>query len=435
MNWLHRWRDAGLRQRLAIYGRRGAWSTLEYLAYPLLMLACTPLFLRSLGTHQYGQWMLLVTLGNLGGLAGLGMGAATIKDVSAARGRGDMGFAVQAVRVASFIAMACSVVVVAALLAAWALGGHALLARMGSEDDLLPLIVGALCLVGLEQLDSVYAGALRGLERFDTSARVEVSAKFAIVLGSLAVALVWGRLDLIVALTLVLTALRAAAKGWLAARLLGQGPLWPVWNRSMARHVLQFGKWSWLQSLGSALFSVADRLVIGSVLGADALARYSLCLQLAQQVHTLPAAATSFLFPMFSRKLEAGIDMRRWVLGLVVGLALVAGLIALPLWLLAEPILRLWVGADVATASAGLLALLALSHWVLSFTITPHYFLYGANAARFVAAANIAAGLASTAVNLVFIPAYGLAAAALSRLVYGAVAAALYAWRLRRRPA
>jgi O-antigen/teichoic acid export membrane protein len=403
----------------------------EYLAYPLLMLTATPLFLRYLGSEQYGQWMLLVTLGNLGGLAGLGMGAATTKDVSAALGRGDTSFAVLAVRVSSLIALACSAAAGLLLAICWMLWGASHFARMGSPAELQPLVLMAAGLLAFEQLDSVYTGALRGLERFDVSARVEMMARFAIVIAALGTAAVSRRLEWVLAVYLTLTFMRAAAKAHACARLMGGVALWPTWERTMARHVLSFGQWSWLQSLGSALFSVVDRLIIGSVLGADALAHFSVCLQLAQQVQALPAAASSFLFPMFSRKLQSGQPTHGQVLKLTLLLGTFGAAIALPLVLFGHELLGLWVGLSIADSSSGLLALLALAHWVLVLCVPSHYFLFGANLARFVALVGLGAGTVSSLLNVLLIPVFGLAAAAGARAVYGLLVLAGFAVRLR----
>ena len=88
---------ARLRPALA-HAPQSLWGMAEYFAYPLMMFIATPFFLAQLGAQQYGQWMLILAFTGFGGIAGLGMGTAAIKEVSAHRGRGDMPGAILSVR-------------------------------------------------------------------------------------------------------------------------------------------------------------------------------------------------------------------------------------------------------------------------------------------------------------------------------------------------
>lgn len=421
-------------RRALTFGRQGGWSSAEYLFFPLLMLIATPVFLKSLGAEQYGRWMLLAALSGMVGWAGLGMGAATIREVAAARGRGNGAAAARCVRVAMLIVLVCSVVAGSLLIVGFLGGGHHLLARMGGPQELLPVVVGAFFMMAADQADSVYAGALRGAERFDLAARLEIVARLAIVAGTLAVALMSERLDLVIAVGVALNIGRVLFKAAAVSRLLGGRAAAPAWDRGVATGLVQFGKWSFLQLVGSAVFSTADRLVIGSLLGADALARYSICLQLAQQVQSIPAAFGSFLFPYFTRNATAASPERnRRSLTIATStLTIMALCIAAPLVFLARPILDFWVGTEISSQASDLLGWLAGAHCALAVPVAAHYFLYGAGLARWVALSNIVAGSVSLALVLTLVPVMGLFGAALSRFLYGAILAFSYALKLFR---
>src|SRR5687768_17683360 len=53
------------------------------------MILATPLFIKNLGTHQYGLWVLLNTITQLMSIFNLGLGDANIKYISAYRGTSD----------------------------------------------------------------------------------------------------------------------------------------------------------------------------------------------------------------------------------------------------------------------------------------------------------------------------------------------------------
>jgi O-antigen/teichoic acid export membrane protein len=413
-------------------GKQSGWAMAEYFAYPLMMFAATPIFLHLLGTAQYGQWMLLLTFNGLGGLAGLGMGTAAIKEVSAHRGRGDFLGAADAVRSCLAVTLASSITLSALLIIIGIFAGPALLSKMGDPAIVLHIVVGAAILIALEQIDTVFAGAIRGMERFDISARIEASAKFAMVICALATAWFTHQLEPVIWVTIGVTVLRAAIKAIIAARILSAGPLTPHWNQAQVARVFAFGKWTWTQSIGAAMFATADRMIVGSVLGADALARYSVCLQLAQQIQTIPAAGAQVLFPMISRRMEQGEDVKHFAFKAMFWLTLFAAVLAAPVILFSHLILSLWVGGQIADQASSVLAILAVGFALLAINNVPHFVLLGLDDARSVAWINIGAGLLAVAMSIILIPKIGLIGAASGRMAYASAICLLIAIMIRR---
>ena len=415
-------------------GSQGIWNSAEYILYPLLMLAATPVFLHSLGARQYGQWMLLITLGSLGGWAGMGMGAATIREVASAHGRGDQHQASDYIRVASLIVILGTVFVGLLLICAFALGASRIFSQMGDRSELYPIIIGAPFLIASDQIDSVFSGALRGAERFGMVARLEMLSKTIIVGGCLVAAVTSHRLDLLIVVSVALNFFRVAIKSSAVALLFGIDSILPTWHAKVAASLISFGKWSVIQLIGSAIVSSADRLMVGSLLGADSLASYSICLQLAQQVQSIPAAFGGFLFPYFTKRSQAldGRHQSRLLLVSTGALSLLAIVIALPLVINAHTILGLWVGSAVAADSSNLLRLLALGFFTLALPTAAHYFLYGIGQAKWVAISNLVAGILSLLLNFMLVPWFGALGAAASRFVYGAVIMISFSWKLLR---
>jgi O-antigen/teichoic acid export membrane protein len=216
----------------------------------------------------------------------------------------------------------------------------------------------------------------------------------------------------------------SAQRGQSPQRLLGRGLLRLQWDRSHVARAFHFGKWTWAQSIGAALFATADRLLVGSMMGAAALAHYSVCVQLAQQVQTLPAAGAQVLLPRVSRLESEGTHYRAMALRLTLGVGAIAGLAGLVLALLGQWLLQLWVGTAIADETSGTLPLLAVGYAVLGANVVPHYVLLGAGRARFVAVVNIAAGLLAILLAWLLVPTMGFAGAAIGRLCYALVISA-----------
>ena len=415
-------------------GRQGVWNSAEYIFFPLLMLVATPVFLHSLGARQYGQWMLLITLGSLGGWAGMGMGAATIREVASAHGRGDQHQASDYIRVASLIVILGTIFVGLLLICAFALGASRIFSQMGDRSELYPIIIGAPFLIASDQIDSVFSGALRGAERFGMVARLEMLSKTIIVGGCLVAAVTSHKLDLLIVVSVILNLVRVAIKSSAVAALFGVQAIFPCWDVEVATSLIKFGKWSLIQLVGSAIFSSADRLMVGSLLGPNVLANYSICLQLAQQVQSIPAAFGGFLFPYFTKRSNGltGQNKSPVLLVSTTALSLMSIIIALPLVIRADPLLNLWVGSAVAADSSRLISVLALGYCILALPIAAHYFLYGTGQAKLVAISNLAAGILTLFLNLLLIPWFGVIGAAATRFAYGTVLIVIFSWKLLR---
>jgi O-antigen/teichoic acid export membrane protein len=421
--------------RLATHARNAGWSTVEYLFYPLLMLAATPAYVDRLGAPDYGLWMLVAAITGFGSAANFGMGTATVRFVAACRGRDDPGGVAATVRQTLSIAVGGGLFFAIALLAAAPWLARHVFENMGSTDKVGQTLVIAAFLLFVQQFDAVYASAIKGLERFDVASRTEMAIKLTLVGTCLATA--WLTRDLIYVLGILcaVTCAGVLARGVIAGRLIGAGVLLPGWSREGAREVFSFGVWNCLQGMAAALFQNADRLLIGAYLGAGAVAYFSVCTQLAQQIHTLPAAAMAVLLPLAARRSVTGSAGLARIRKLSVGVnLLVASLLALGLFLIGPRFLNWWMGAEFAGHAQGVLPWLTLGYFLLALGVAPHFLLLGQGQARFVSLSNIAGGAATLLCAALLIPAAGVLGAAWSRIAYGPLLVVNYVRLFRKAP-
>jgi O-antigen/teichoic acid export membrane protein len=175
-----------------------------------------------------------------------------------------------------------------------------------------------------------------------------------------------------------------------------------------------------LQALAGVVFSYADRFLIASMLGTAPVAIYVLCVQVAQPIHGLCAAAFNFVFPHISSRHEAGeIDgpLRVFRLASLISLAL-SLVFALPLVLFGNPLLAFWMGRQVAQEGHVVLALLAVAYALIALNTVPHYALLAFGRVRLVAGLNLGSGLLLVVLIAVLVPFFGLIGAALGRIGY-----------------
>lgn len=402
-----------------------AWAMLEYGWYPLLLFVATPWFLHRLGTDAYGHWMLLTATVSFGGILNTGTGAATIKAISAGLG-GAVGINPErTVRASLALAILGGGALAFLVFAVFWFAGSTWLARMG--DPVLVQLTGAAAtlLLWLEQLDNVFSSAIKGAEQFGQAARIEIVAKTAQIVAGALILLWWPELWALYASLIFVAVLRLLAKMNIAKRLLGLSKLSPSLVGTSS--LLHFAKWGWLQGVGGVLFGVADRMLVGSLLGAASLAYYSIASQLALQIHAVTAAGMSVIFPKVSRKLEAGGRFSLWRVTKVTTMAnlLLSSSIALVLILLGPMILSNWIGSTAAAPTAEVLPWLVVAYWVLALNVVPYYILLGMGRIRFVGVTVVISGVAAAIAMYVAVSKLGLAGAPTGRVIYAILSLAL----------
>jgi O-antigen/teichoic acid export membrane protein len=365
--------------------------------------------------------MLLTATVGLGAVLNVGTGAATIKQISSSLGRTAGRDVEHAVRSSLAIAVAGGGLLATLIFAAFWFTGDALFQKMG--DQSLVRLTGAVAalLCWIEQIDNVFASALKGGEQFGPAARIEIGSKTVQIFGAVCAVLIWESLEALYVSLVLSTMVRLLAKSWASRRTLALTSFQPDFTN--LTDILQYAKWGWLQGAGGLLFGIADRMLVGSFLGAPSLAHYSVATQLAQQIHALSAAGLSVIFPNVSRKLaqDADFSLKRIAVLTVAGNVITSGILALGLLIFGRTILKLWLGEAEAEATAELLWYLTIAYWFLAINVAPHFILLAVGRMRFVAMSNLTAGLVSLATMFALAQSYGLTGIALARIVYGMI--------------
>jgi O-antigen/teichoic acid export membrane protein len=409
------------------HGTNSAWVVAETVGYTVLVLALTPILLKQLGQEGFGLWTLLITIISLGAIVNTGTNAAITRLTAHALARNDerelesvaggalaivgYGGGLLALAIAFFF-------VVASDAALKMMGPYALVATTGC--------VGAFA-AWIDQFDAVFHSLLKGAERFGIAARVELATKLAQLTACALIAIVGGGLIGVYGAYVAMALLKLAVKAVLTLRTWPQLQIRP--NARGARVVLSLSKWGWLQGLGAMSFNVADRLLVGSILGSASLTYYAISTQLTSQIHTVASAAFSIIAPAVSRNIgknRSGSTL--WPLirkAIAINVLSSAGLAAF-MYAAGPTILRHWVGPDVASHSVQILGPLVVAYFVLSASIVPFYVLNGLGNMKTVSLICISGGLVGLAAGVGLTMSLGLNGIALSRSVYAIAAMLLF---------
>jgi len=340
---------------------RAFWSGTDAAAAPVAALLMTAGLVRFLGPRDYGLLVIALAASGLSMAISPAIAATTTKFVSHASGARDRSGGLAA-RVLSASLLVLVVISTCLLAVAGALRNplaHAVFGEAGrvGAGDVLLLAIVSMC---VQQVDAVLAAALKGLERFKEQALIEIGSRLLIAILVLAAA--WRTHDVRVALlaqcaaSLVAVAARATAvRAFMPGARLFARPARPDYAA-----ILDFGGWMWLSAVAGMAYYSVDRIIIGHVLGAVALAQFNIFLQVAQLVHYVPSSVFAFVFPVFSRSSAEGSHGRgeivRWYrhyLAISTGAALA---IATAVVSFRQPLLQLFAGGVVDTGQESALA-------------------------------------------------------------------------------
>lgn len=406
-----------------------AYNAADYAAQPFLMVIFAPMLVGHLGLAHFGIWMLVSALAGTLGVLQFGIGDSTTKYVSSYRGQRDLAGIVRVIRATLTLSILLGGATTLVLFLAAPLLVHHVF-KIDPHDHQMAteaIQIGSLVLL-LRSVSSVFSSTLRAHEAYGHSSRISVFVKVSIVAIVILLVLRGHSVVAIMYATAGLTSLGLILLILAVRRLLPRTSFWPTLETRTWGEVYHFSFYSWIQGIAATAFSQADRLLIAGFLGTSALAAYTICVQLAQQIHGLPAASLDFLFPHVSAKHEAGNTKgakKAYRMSALANL-LLSGSLVLLLTVFGKQILTVWMGKSFANHYYLVLSLLALSFFMLSLNVAPHFTLLGLGKIRFASVTNLVGGVLSLIGAIALIPMWGLLGAASGRLLYGPVTSLNY---------
>ena len=350
--------------------RNSAYNLIGLLVPLAVSLVTIPLYLGLIGEARYGVLAIVWLLLGYFGLFDLGLGRATAQRIAALREATD---AERAQTFWTALMLNAGIGVLGGLLI-WPIATYFFGAVFKIEDALRPEVQAAIpwlvLAVPMAALSGVLSGALQGRERFYELNLISIAGTVLFQLLPLAAAMRWGS-DLGVLLPAALFA-RLLTLVVLLDRckrhvFLGRSV---TFARSRAAQLVRFGGWVTVSSLVGPMMTMLDRFIIGAMLGAKAVAYYTVPFQLGERSTVVSSALTSALFPRFaSATLQE--EQRLAHEGLRVLVVVVTPLAAVGI-LFMETFLSWWISPLFAEQSTRVGQVVLLGFWANSLAIVPY---------------------------------------------------------------
>lgn len=347
-----------------------------------VMLITVPLYLNLLGDTRYGVLALVwMVLGYFSFLE-MGLGKATANQIAKANDapvaeRSEIFWT--ALLINAVMGMAGAGIL-------WFAGDYLLSSVLKMPEDFgreaisaLPWMIATL---PIALVSSVLNGALEGRNLFLTVNLLQVVSNTVFQITPLLVAYLYGpSLEVVIPAAV----LSRAAMNLLFLKACHRAvpfTLVPCFSVERARSLFSYGGWVAVSGIVSLVMETADRFLIGMVLGAEAVAHYTIAFQLATKIRILPASLSRALFPRFSENSTFSTDLAiESFSGLI---AIMTPVIVLGV-LFVGPFLSLWVGPGVAQQAGPVAQIILVGVWANSLAYIPFGLLQGTGRPGFVA--------------------------------------------------
>ncbi|MCU0948055.1 MAG: oligosaccharide flippase family protein [Porphyrobacter sp.] len=353
----------------------------------VVAIVTVPFYIEAIGYERYGAlaiaWLLLGYFGQ----ADLGLGRAVTQRLASQRGN-------EKSQPAQTIWSAAVVIVGFALIAGaltYFSGAYYFSTVFEADSGLRAEVTASLWLLALcvpiVAFNGVTGGSLIGHERFGTVAiGYSMGSSAGILLPVIAAHVIGPEMPVLLASALTGRMLGLVVLGsacWFTF-LRGQ----PIRaSRAEIGTLLGFGLWVFVTSLIGPLMVMADRLVIGALLGAAAVAVYTIPFDIAMRTQIVPAALGQALLPSLAANSEEQALARTEKFALLVALSFAP--IITSVIVLAEILLSLWLGSSLDPRSVAVAAVVLYGVWFIAIANVPYSHLHARGNSRFTATVHL----------------------------------------------
>jgi O-antigen/teichoic acid export membrane protein len=366
--------------------RHTAYNLLGTAAPILVALTSIPFYLDLIGDQRYGMLSIAWILLGYFGAFDLGIGRAAAQRI--AKLAEDHTARAQCFWTA--LAFNSTLGVLGGL-AIWPVAHYFFASQFQIDTGLRPEVLDAIpwliLALPMATITGVLSGALQGVERFLQLNTINATGSILFQVLPLLAAWLWSPdLGLLMPVAIAARLIGVVFLFWACIRYVAQGAA-PSIGRNEASNLLKFGGWVTVSSLISPVMVMADRFIIGAVLGSKAVTHYAVPFQLAERTTIIPGALSASLFPRFAKDADhEGLQMAVTSLNLL--LVIMTPMIVVGI-LLAHPFLALWISIEFANQSALVLQILLVGYWVNGLARIPHARLQATGRPRVVAICHL----------------------------------------------
>lgn len=353
------------------------WSVMDVALYPVAYMLTLPYFMHELGLELFGIWMLVNGFLISGQLFNFGIGTATLRNVSRFLGMNEQA---EVSRTINSNLVATLLIGLVCLI-----GGLGIIAgiqtwdwfslRAEYRESVMYCLLLAAPILTLKFMEQVLQNALKAHEKYVRSSALSMVSRFGVLgINCLLISLHVRSIEWLLVVNMVVLAgmnllLFIAMKRTNPTIHFG---LHFSWKRLLEE--IQYGKWTWMQSLMVILTYQSDRFLVMIFFGPATLAYYAIVSTMFNHIHMCYIALAPWLFPTLAKMKERGeASLRQYVK--IRSYILVLSVMSLWMFYLTNAyILKYWIGVDNYAEISELITLFILFELLFVFTIVPYIY-------------------------------------------------------------
>jgi len=375
-----------LKERTKKVFTNAAWNSGSFALIAFLMLLTTPFFVKKFGIEGYGIYILITSLMGYYGLLDLGLGESLIKFIAEYYTKDDLNSITKAINSAIIIQslIGCVASVLLVILA------HPIVHLLKISESLSGTAEFGISVYSLgfffTMISSALSSAVKGLQRFDISSKVDSITSISVTLITVILVLAgYGLKECLVANVFVnfimflsyIIVVRNLIPSWI--------PKFDL-DLKYLRSFFGFSFYLFLSKLSGIFANYIVRFVVSAFLSPVAVTYYVVPSKLTGAIGGFMGGAVNSLFP-YASALNSSNDKEGIRAAFLKGSRTFAGIaapISFTLILLSKPILAFWMGPDFAEKSWIVLSVLAMGSFIGSLSAIPNIIIMGIGNSRLV---------------------------------------------------
>ncbi|WGZ94053.1 MAG: oligosaccharide flippase family protein [Candidatus Thiothrix putei] len=380
--------------------RNVVFSGLGYILPLLASLATMPLMLKGMGDDVYGLYIICISLIGFMNFIDLGVGQTIVKYVSQYEATGE-GIKVKPVLDIALLMYLVLGVVIAAAVTLFSVPLGKLIYSNALDSTKAILASKALSITAfaflLSYINQFFLNVFKAYHRFDIPAVIQNSANIAGIV--IATALVLTGYDLLTILWgyVVIQTVALAIGFTLGKQILPKGvKLGLSFDRHIFAEMIGFSAYTFVSNFLGGVVSRLDKLIIGMILGTEAVTYYQIPHTIAQMANGIIQVLSQITFPRFSEL--SSLDDQAGRLALYKHAMLLVFLFSMginvALISAGGTFLELWISPEFAAKSTLTLQIIALYFFFQSNTVVAYWVLQGSGNAKVTAISSFLGTLA-----------------------------------------
>lgn len=357
-------------------GKNSFYNVCGFSAQAILMLIITPILIGKMGVKQYGLWMIANSLLGAVGILDMGIGMGITKYIAqyvyqedihglSSTAYGSLAFFFLISLLLTFPLYSYMPYIVSFLKIS---PDKAVSAERSLQVIAFGLVPALILQAGLS--------IILGLQRFDIANILSFAKSAATPINALLVFGWYGGIFEVLIGQVIVLWLIAGITLVISFRMLNKIGLVFYFSWKYGKIIFKFSSQIFLQNIGARIFSSLDKLVVGRVLGFEAVAYYSVGTDIAAKIVQVNGSIFQSFLPSASEAVAVGNYQKLYNLfkkGIFASLLLNI-LIGSIILILSKPFLQYWIGTDFMEKSLSMFRILIVVYAAFSIC-TPAYYL------------------------------------------------------------